>query len=492
MQKSTALEIIKTFTPGDIERFEDFLKSPFFNKNSNVIRLFNLLKKYSPDYVSSALDKQMMWRELFPDKAYNYGSMKNLIFELKKLAAKYITIDELGRNKLEEDEILVRALGKRNIPKFFINKVSEIEKKYRIENLQNLETELEDYFTYMFKIKWMKHAYLRFYNQRLAKDEDLIAYTALMTGSFIIYTSMYYNNVMAQSLDVNFTPEHNAVVSLVETLKSTSTAEILKAISKFSIAAGKITNLHWLKTKVVMKDASEEDFFQLRDEVYRNTDMLPVLSLKGFLTSIVNSAAMLDSPDINISKERIDALKLRMKKKMIAHDDGRVYLPELLQYFWSASNLNDYEVIEKLIKEHVSKSNNEKKDNVMNCGEIFFCIRDKKFNEALELISTVTPESFMMKVHLRMLKTRCLYMINDYETFLYERDSLNHFLKSSKSLSEKNIRQLKDYFEKVNRMFRLKRNFEGSEFKKLNEEIVSNVNYPVWMREELSVIKIVR
>ena len=52
MQKSSALEIIRTFTPGDTVRFEDFLKSLYFNKNSNVMRLFELIKKHSPEYNS--------------------------------------------------------------------------------------------------------------------------------------------------------------------------------------------------------------------------------------------------------------------------------------------------------------------------------------------------------------------------------------------------------------------------------------------------------
>ncbi|MBK9332736.1 MAG: hypothetical protein IPM96_10135 [Ignavibacteria bacterium] len=490
MQKSTALETIKSFTPEDILRFEDFLNSPYFNKNSNVIRLFALIKNYSPGYDDPALDKEMLWKELFPRKVYNYGTMKNLIFELKKLAAKFITIDELERNKIEEDEILVRALGKRNIPKFFITKVNEIDKKYKIENLHNLKTDLDDYFNYMFKIKWMKHSYLRSYNPKLAKNEDLQAYTALMTGSFLIYTSMFYNNVTAQSLDINFTPGNNAVISLVETLKIGSTGGILKAMSKYSKSAGKIINLHWLRTKVLMKDATENDFFEFRDEVYKNIYILPELDLKGFLIAIINSASILNSPKINVSKERIDALKLRMKMKLIAHDDGRVYILELLQFFWSAGNLNDFEVIGRLIKDYISKSNDEKKDNVMKCGEMFFSIKEKDFHRALELISIVTPESFMMKVHLRMLKARCLYEIDDYETFLYERDSLNHFLKSSKSLSGKNIHNLKDFFEKVNRMFRLKQNIEGSEYKKLKDEVFSNLNYPVWMKEEIMRMKV--
>lgn len=489
MHKSIALEIIRNFSGEDFDRFYDFIRSPYFNKNSNAVRLFELLKKYRPDFESAMLDKEKIWEKLFPGKKYNYGTMKNLIFELKKLASKYLIIDELERNTLEEEEILVRALGKRNIPRFFVTKVNEIEKKYKIENLPALRVETQDYFASMFMIKFMKHAFLRVYDAKLAKNEDLQAYTTLMVSSFIVYSALFYNNIMAQSTDVNFHLENNALHTFLKIIKEDKMDELLNAINKYSASAGRFVTLCWLRMKTIMKGATIDDFYKFRDSVYENAHNMPVLELKGFFNGIVNAANLLDSPKINIAKERVDSLKIRMKRNMIAHDDGRIYVLELLQFFWSAGQLNDFEIIERLIKEYIVKSKDESRDNVMMCGEIYFRIRDGKFNEALELISLVTSESFMMKVHLRMLKVRCFYMTDDYDSFLYERDSLNHFLKSSKSLSEKNIRQLKDYFEKVNRMLRLKRNFEGSEFKKLRTEILSNENYPVWMKEEVSIME---
>lgn len=485
MQKSTALEIIRTFTSDDSARFEDFIKSPYFNKNSNVIRLFILVKKYSPEYNSQELEKEKLWGKLFPDKPFNYGTMKNLIFELKKLTAKYITVHELESNKLEEEKILVRALGIRNIPRFFISKVHEIEKKYRFEKLTNLKIETEDYLAFMFLIKYMKHAYLRVYDSKLARNEDLQAYTTLMICSFIRSATSFYNNIIVQSLEINFKPEKNALLSFVNILKEGAMDEILKAVNEYSTPAGKYVKLCWLRVKAIMKDAVAEDFYEFRNAVYNEAGTLPALELKGFLSGVVNAANMLNSPEINVSKERVDSLKLRMRRKILTHDDGRIYALELLQYFWSAGNINDFAIIEKLCKDYVAKSNDINKDNVLKCGEIFFKIRDEKYNQALELISIVTPETFMMKVHLRMLKVRCFFKTGDYESFLYERDSLNHFLKSNKSLSEKNINQLKDFFEKVNRLFRLKRNFDDIEFKILREELLSNKNYPVWMRDEV-------
>jgi hypothetical protein len=52
MEKSKVIDIFRTFSPDELKRFRDFVHSPFHNKNKNVIRLFEILKKYYPDFES--------------------------------------------------------------------------------------------------------------------------------------------------------------------------------------------------------------------------------------------------------------------------------------------------------------------------------------------------------------------------------------------------------------------------------------------------------
>ena len=47
MHKSTLLELLRTLTPDELDRFELFLKSPYFNKAANAVKFFSLMKKYA-------------------------------------------------------------------------------------------------------------------------------------------------------------------------------------------------------------------------------------------------------------------------------------------------------------------------------------------------------------------------------------------------------------------------------------------------------------
>ncbi|MBK7253196.1 MAG: hypothetical protein IPI04_04550 [Ignavibacteria bacterium] len=119
MIKSTLLELLKTFNKEELKRFEDFLRSPYYNKNSNVIKLFNVIKKYFPDLDSTKLKRESVWDELFPEKSFNYGVMKNLIFELQKLSEKFLHLLHYEENKFEQELNLLRKLNDRNLFQLF-------------------------------------------------------------------------------------------------------------------------------------------------------------------------------------------------------------------------------------------------------------------------------------------------------------------------------------------------------------------------------------
>ena len=49
MLKSSLLEILRTFSKQELIKFEDFVRSPYFNKKENFVKLFLEIKKYSPE-----------------------------------------------------------------------------------------------------------------------------------------------------------------------------------------------------------------------------------------------------------------------------------------------------------------------------------------------------------------------------------------------------------------------------------------------------------
>ncbi len=102
MKKSSAIEIISTFSKEDLDLFSDFLKSPYFNKIKNAVKLYTEIKRYAPGFDNENIDKEKLWKKIFPGKEYNYGTMKNLIHEFTRLAEKFVTNEIYKKNEIQE------------------------------------------------------------------------------------------------------------------------------------------------------------------------------------------------------------------------------------------------------------------------------------------------------------------------------------------------------------------------------------------------------
>lgn len=161
MLKTTILKIIQTFSEKEISDFEDLLKSPYFNKKSGVVKLYNEVKKYYPDFTNENLEYEKLWSKIYPGKKYGYGVMKNLIFDITKLAEQFITQQEYKVNEIQEFANLYKALGSRYLISLLKSKQVFINNNLSDDNLINLNIPVEEFYFQLLKIFdvkiWISH-----------------------------------------------------------------------------------------------------------------------------------------------------------------------------------------------------------------------------------------------------------------------------------------------------------------------------------------------
>ena len=69
MKKSKLISVLQAFDREDLKRFGEFLDSPYFNKNKELVRLYALLRKQAPGFPESRVDRYFIWRQLYPRRA---------------------------------------------------------------------------------------------------------------------------------------------------------------------------------------------------------------------------------------------------------------------------------------------------------------------------------------------------------------------------------------------------------------------------------------
>ena len=165
MLKSSLLEIIRTFTKQELIKFEDFVRSPYFNKKENVVKLFLEIKKYSPELSDEDLEKEKVWDRLFPGQKYNYGIMKNLIFDLNKVAERFLHIQNYESKIFEQDINLLEKMNEKGLSRQYEKNL----KSFRNET--DKTTFDQNYFYYKYLAEVKEHAFL-FSNNARIKDKN--------------------------------------------------------------------------------------------------------------------------------------------------------------------------------------------------------------------------------------------------------------------------------------------------------------------------------
>ena len=119
MKKSNLLVILSSFTSAEIKEFDDFIQSPFFNKNQSVIKLFSYLKKQYPDFDEGSVFKKTVYKNVFPGTEYNDGFLRTLMFTMVSLAENYLSMKEIKTRDAYFKINLLKAYNRKNLWKHF-------------------------------------------------------------------------------------------------------------------------------------------------------------------------------------------------------------------------------------------------------------------------------------------------------------------------------------------------------------------------------------
>lgn len=127
MIRSKAIDVLKTFSDEEQKQFSDFVSSPFHNKNKNLIKLFNVLKKYHPEY---EIENVKIYSIVYPAKSYNHDNLKKLMSELLKLCESYLSYLCLRKEKFVFARTLLKELSERKIDDYFSLKAKNLENNF--------------------------------------------------------------------------------------------------------------------------------------------------------------------------------------------------------------------------------------------------------------------------------------------------------------------------------------------------------------------------
>ena len=140
MLSDKLITLLKSFQKKELNRFRKYLLSPFFNENTSLIDLFDLVDQHIRQYSSREFDtpelqKKDVWIKLFPNKVYNDIQIRRLCSDLGKLALDFLAHQNYTSNPISVYSHLLPALNNIQRGKHFkstVHKALSLQQKTRI------------------------------------------------------------------------------------------------------------------------------------------------------------------------------------------------------------------------------------------------------------------------------------------------------------------------------------------------------------------------
>ena len=79
MENPKIIHFLKCLSKHELREFGKFVRSPFHNNRKDVVRYFDLLKVYYPDFGNDESVKQKIYNKLYPNLVRHLRILSSLI-----------------------------------------------------------------------------------------------------------------------------------------------------------------------------------------------------------------------------------------------------------------------------------------------------------------------------------------------------------------------------------------------------------------------------
>ncbi|MEO8665955.1 MAG: hypothetical protein ABI462_10695 [Ignavibacteria bacterium] len=439
-------DILRTFSKDEIKRFEEMINSSFFNKNTPVIKLFEQVRKYYPEFKSIKLKREDVYERMFPDKKYNYGSMKNIIYELQKLCEQFIINQELSKNEFDLKRALVSGLNDRGLTNLSEKNLKELENSISGKEINDNEYFLKQYFinrikqTQIFEsskgnIHSNQKVRTPYYEQNMNSINSLKKY-------YLLDTLKTYNKVITNK---NIFDTERAIVDVDKFV-----TQYKDDFDELSIRLEKdFLNMNLGKI-------NESEFLELKKLIL--TDLYGMEADKNLTYAgsiyLLNYCRIKNHTDKSYKVHAFDILKSLVENEN--YDSGHASLDIVLcrNIIVVSTELHEFEWIENFLKASLKKIHPEYRENIMKFYFAFKHYHEGNFEKSLECLSDMNSDDIFNKNYIKELAIMNYFELKYFDLLNEQIESYKKFLVNNEMLPDSYKIQCRSFISYVTKLFK--------------------------------------
>jgi hypothetical protein len=407
VKNTKLIKLLQTFQAAEIKKFRDFVNSPYFNKNKNIIKLNNELEKYYPEFDPEKVNEELIYKKVFGTGDFDYFKIKNIISDLYNLGLEFLKQQSNIVTSFSPEYNMLTQLRIRKLTTLHKNFVAQFEKKLS-------QVKIKDGFHLHNEYLLVTERHL----SNLLEKPSSIEMIQDEFNSFHDYTLI--NMLKFYALMLHISKENNTSAELK------MFDEVFSYIENSYTGTNPIINIYKYIILLTVK-RNTEYYYILKEQFIKNSDQLT--SEEAYYTLMYIFGYCMDQFNINSDrkfiKECYDLFNHSYRNNMVFL--GELLYPDFINYVKVYMRFGDKALSGKFIDDYSGLLPADQLDNCINFSNAFVYHCTGELKEALALISKVSFPLQIMKVQVKIMQIQLNYQLGYYEE---TREQAEYFRKS--------------------------------------------------------------
>ncbi len=392
MYKSNLIQLLKCLDPNEMKQLAKFLKSPYFNTNMTLVKLFIFLRKYYPAFTHKNLLKTTAAELLYPEEKKNpYKKLDSNMSLLKSLVEDFLSVEGLKKNGYLKNRLLVKKLATFKDHSFFSKQYENSFKNLINKNGKNAEVFWE---LSMLQIEKFSHPTTKKEEQG---DEALQQIMSNLDKAWANQKLM----LLAESISRARFVKYSEILSGLE--------NFLKYFSENNLVNNNPTGYLMVAAINLMRSNDEKQLDYCQKEFRKNFNDLAFDDAQNLFAIIANQITYFYRLyDEKYLHTLFEWYKYGLKIQ-IFFDKGDISYTTYMNISSTASLVGDFEYVRHFNMKYRKYVPVEFREDTMRYCEAFAFFHEGKYRDAFDQIPPTAFATSRLSHNFKCLELRCLY-----------------------------------------------------------------------------------
>ncbi len=430
MEKTKLIELLKTFDTKQWTEFDEYIRSPFFNKNQALIDFFQLLRSYAPRFHPKKIDREKLFRELFGAVSYDDKKMNHLSSLLLKQLEDYIGYKWMKGQKGLDHYHTMEACFERNLSKHYRFLASRLTRVWEGQR----QTGARYHHQQLLAADLANRSFLK---QRSRKYDPHLQTASDQLDAYYLIKKLKYSCEMLDRGQAMAADYHLPLMP-----------EIFQFLQVHQYPDIPLIAIYREIYAMLTQENKDDHFQTLKQLIHRDIDQLNTSEIQLIYLFAINfSIRKLRAGDTHYLAECLNLYLESIDKKLV-YVDGDLSPWTFKNVVKLGLKLNRIDWTESFIVKHAPELSEDFRDNAYhyNLADLYFW--KQSFNQAQQHLQEVSFTDIHYTLDSKVLFLKIFYEKKDWEVLLSQAAAFRMYLKRNKVIT-KQVREPYENFIRI-------------------------------------------